>query len=174
MGGISSSSSEPTLRYTHSGLARGSLQPPRTPGAGVSPCTPITPSAPLMPAKIDPSSRRYAVIPTRVSPAELDDWRAKAKAAGVTVSELIRQSMQRTRTWTAAARAAERERTRQIARIGSNLNQIARWVNTHRDAADAIEVLAGLVAVRRALDGVATIRGDVGVDADPALGEDED
>ena len=35
--------------------------------------------------------------------------------------------MARTQTWTAAAREVERERTRQIARIGSNLNQIARW-----------------------------------------------
>ena len=37
--------------------------------------------------------------------------------------------MARTRTWTAPAAAAERERTRQIARIDNNLNQIVRWAS---------------------------------------------
>ena len=32
---------------------------------------------------------------------------------------------------TAPAAAVERGRTRQIARIGNNLNQIARWANTY-------------------------------------------
>ena len=53
-------------------------------------------------------------------------WQAKAAAAAVSLSELLRQAMARTQTWTAPAREVERERTRQIARIGSNLNQIAR------------------------------------------------
>jgi len=45
----------------------------------------------------------------------------------VPLSDLLRQAMARTRTWTAAAADVERERTRQVARIGSNLNQLARW-----------------------------------------------
>ena len=50
------------------------------------------------------------------------------------------------------ARAVERERTRQIARIGSNLNQIARWAHTHLDDDLAVvEVLAHLVTIERAL-----------------------
>ena len=34
--------------------------------------------------------------------------------------------------WTAPAVVVERERTRQVARIGNNLNQLARWANTPR------------------------------------------
>ena len=45
------------------------------------------------------------------------------------------------RTVTAPAAAVERERTRQVARIGSNLNQIARWANTYASAAEAVALL---------------------------------
>ena len=48
--------------------------------------------------------------------------------------------MARTRTWTAAAAKVERERTRELARIGSNLNQIARWANAHKGNTEAVEV----------------------------------
>ena len=54
-------------------------------------------------------------------------------------------------TWTAPARAVERERTRQIARLGSNLNQIVRWAHTHLDDLAAVEVIAHLVAIEREL-----------------------
>ena len=56
------------------------------------------------------------------------------------LSDLLRQAMARTRTWTAASAEVERERTRQIARVGNNLNQIARWANTHASAIDTVEV----------------------------------
>ena len=39
---------------------------------------------------------------------------------------LLRQAMARTRTWTATVAEVERERTRQIIRVGNNLNQITR------------------------------------------------
>ena len=69
--------------------------------------------------------RRTVRVHARVSPAELADWRAKAAVVGVPLSDLLRQAMARTRTWTAAAAEVERDRTRQVARIGSNLNQLA-------------------------------------------------
>ena len=46
----------------------------------------------------------------------------------------------------------ERKRTRELARIGSNLNQIARWANIHKENAEALEVVAHLVAIERTLD----------------------
>ena len=98
--------------------------------------------------------RRPAIAHARVSAAELAAWQAKAAAAGVSLSELLRQAMARTQIWTAPARAVERARTRQIARIGSNLNQIARWAHTHVDDDLAVvEVLAHLVAIERRADG---------------------
>ena len=98
---------------------------------------------------------RTSITSARVSKAELTEWRAKAVAAGVGLSELLRQAMARTRTWTAAATEVERERTRELARIGSNLNQIARWANIHKGNAEAAEVIAHLVAIERALDTLA-------------------
>ena len=98
---------------------------------------------------------RTRTAQARVSEAELAKWRVKAAAAGVPLSELLRRAMARTRTWTVAATGVERERTRELARIGSNLNQIARWANTHKETAEALEVVAHLVAIERALDTLA-------------------
>ena len=95
--------------------------------------------------------RRTVLVAVRVSPAESAVWRAKAAAAGVPLSALIRRAMARTRTWTAPAAEVERERTRQVVRIGNNLNQVARWANTHKTAAEAVEVITYLVATERAL-----------------------
>ena len=91
---------------------------------------------------------RTAVVRARVLPSEHAAWQAKAATAGVSPSDLLRQAMARTRTWTARAVAVERERTRQVARIGNNLNQIARWANTHAETA---EVVVHLVAIERAI-----------------------
>ena len=44
-------------------------------------------------------------------------------------------------------------------RTGSNLNQFARWANTYKTAAEAVEVVAHLVAIEQALDTVA-VQGD--------------
>jgi len=78
-------------------------------------------------------------------------------AAGVPLSALVREAMARTRTWTAPAAEVERERTKQVARIGNNLNQIARWVNTHKAAIEAVEVIVHLIAVERALRALAPV-----------------
>ena len=118
------------------GLASGDPSPLRTPKI-------------QMPRRT--ASRRTAIAHARVSEAELAAWRAKAAAAGVPLSVLLRQAMARTRTWTAPAAAVERARTRELARIGSNLNQIARWANTYPAAAEAVQVLAHLVAIEQAL-----------------------
>ena len=101
--------------------------------------------------------RRTVTAAARVSPAELADWRAKAAAAGVSLSALLRQAMARTRTWTAPAAAVERERTRELARIGANLNQIARWANTFKANAETVEIVAHLVAIERALAALAPV-----------------
>ncbi len=104
------------------------------------------------------TDRRTAVVRARVLPSEHTAWLAKAAAAGVSPSDLLRQAMARTRTWTARAVAVERERSRQVARIGNNLNQIARWANTHAEKADAFEVIAHLLAIEREIARLAGFR----------------
>ena len=41
----------------------------------------------------------------------------------------------------------EKERLRQLARIGANLNQIAKWANTYKRAVEAVEVLTALASL---------------------------
>ena len=103
------------------------------------------------------AERRIATVTARVSAAEFADWRAKAAAAGVPLSALLRQSRARTRTWTAPAAEVERERTRQVALIGNNLNQIARWANTYKGGREAVEVVVHLVAIERTLAALAPV-----------------
>ena len=145
-------------------LARGTQRPPRPPASRALPGQRAAALAPELLAGALMANRRTGQIHLRVSPAEIAAWRAKAAAAGVPLSDLLRRAMARTRTWTAAAAEVERERTRQIARIGNNLNQIARWANTHASAMDAIEMIANLVYISRTLDKVAR----VGEEADDA------
>ena len=87
----------------------------------------------------------------RASEAERAEWHAKARSAGLTLSDLVRRAVARTHTWTVPHAEVERERTREVARIGNNLNQIARWANAHTDAVEAVEVIGHLIAIRRAL-----------------------
>ena len=93
----------------------------------------------------------------RASEAERAEWHAKARSAGLTLSDLVRWSVGRVRTWTVAHTEVERERTRELARIGANLNQIARWANTFKANAEALEVVAHLVAIERALTALADV-----------------
>ncbi len=108
------------------------------------------------------ADRRTVVVAARVTRAEHAAWKDKAAAAGVSPSALLRLAMARTRTWTAPALAVERERSRQIARIGSNLNQLARWANTHTSAVEAVAVIANLVSFERSLLSLAYLDGEGG------------
>ena len=90
-------------------------------------------------------------IKIRLSKAEKERWQEKAVRAGVSLSNLIRQAMVRTQTWTVADRGLISEQTRQISRIGNNLNQIAKWANTYKSTAEAIEVIECLRAIEKAI-----------------------
>ena len=108
------------------------------------PLTPVTPTA-----RRERRTRRLGKV--RASEAERAEWDANARSAGLTLSDLVRRSIGRVRTWTVAHAEVERERTRELARLGNNLNQIARWANTHKEAIGAVEVIAHLVAIDRTL-----------------------
>ena len=105
------------------------------------------------------SAGRAVWVKVRASEAERAEWHAKARAAGLTLSDLVRRSVGRTRTWTVAHAEVERERVQQVARVGNNLNQIARWANTHRGAIEAVEVIGHLVAIKRTLAALSPAEG---------------
>ncbi|BCX90007.1 hypothetical protein MIN45_PP21 (plasmid) [Methylomarinovum tepidoasis] len=46
---------------------------------------------------------------------------------------------------------ADPELIRQLAKIGNNFNQIARWANTYKRSAEAVEIIAGLLAIEAAM-----------------------
>jgi Bacterial mobilisation protein (MobC) len=107
-------------------------------------------------------------INIRLTPSEHLHWQLLAHSSGLSVSELIRTAMGKVRTWTAPDRELEKEKIRQLARIGNNLNQIARWANTYKSAAEEIEVVSHLVAIELALSSLSTFSplGDKNKNAD--------
>jgi uncharacterized protein (DUF1778 family) len=91
---------------------------------------------------------RTAWIKLRVTPAEKVTITAKAEAQGQTVTDFLRQ---RALDYRLRQTTLEKERIQQLARIGVNLNQIARWVNIHKTRAEALDVLTALVSLEREL-----------------------
>lgn len=98
-----------------------------------------------MKAKTD---TRTALVKLRVTPAEKEAITAKAWAQGQTVTDFIRQ---RALDYRLRQTPLEKEHIRQLARIGANLNQLARWVNINKGRAEVIDVLVALVSLEREL-----------------------
>lgn len=115
-----------------------------------------------------PAERRTTWLQIRCTAAERTAWQAKAAAAGVPLSQLVRRALDRVRTWTAKRADLERERTRELARIGSNLNQLARWANTHKSALEAVTVIAHLTALSREVAALSSPASDPEAEADDA------
>ena len=95
-----------------------------------------------------PKDTRTALVKLRVTPVEKEAITAKADAQGQTVTDFIRQ---RALDYRLRQTPLEKDRVRQLARIGVNLNQLARWVNIHKNRAEVIDVLAALVSLEREL-----------------------
>ena len=92
--------------------------------------------------------RRSAWIKMRVTPDEKRLIESKASAQGQTVTDFLRQ---RALDYRLRQSPLEKERIRQLARIGSNMNQIARWANTYKKRAEAVEVITRLIVLERKL-----------------------
>ena len=92
--------------------------------------------------------RRSAWIKMRVTPDEKKLIESKASAQGQTVTDFLRQ---RALDYRLRQSPLEKERIRQLARIGSNMNQIARWANTYKQRAEAVEVITRLILLEREL-----------------------
>lgn len=91
---------------------------------------------------------RSAWIKLRVTPAEKEAIAAKAAAQGQTVTDFIRQ---RALDYRLRQTPLEKDRVRQLARIGANLNQLARWANIHKSRAEALDMLTALVSLENAV-----------------------
>lgn len=69
--------------------------------------------------------KKNSFIQVRVTPERKAAIRAKAREAGLSVTDLIDQALDRTRVWSPENKQVARERLVQLARIGNNLNQLA-------------------------------------------------
>ncbi len=96
--------------------------------------------------------KKDTYIKIRLTKAEKEEWQEKAVKAGLSLSNLIRQAIGRTQTWTAPDRGLISKQTREISRLGNNLNQIAKWANTYKSTAEAIEVIECLREIEKKLE----------------------
>ena len=96
---------------------------------------------------------RTAAVIVRMFPEERDILRFNAGLHGMSMSEYIRQTCLGIRL---RKTPEEKRRLRELARIGANINQLARWANTYKRAAEAVKVLAALAAIERRIAGFAS------------------
>ncbi|WP_092810079.1 MobC family plasmid mobilization relaxosome protein [Roseivivax marinus] len=117
-----------------------------------------SPSNPTGASKARAKEPRSETFVFRCTAAEKAALRAKADAAGRPVATLLRDAM----TGAQARRPrpvpkADPALLRAVSRIGGNLNQVARWLNTaarsgRMSEIEAVDVAARLVIIERQLD----------------------
>ena len=100
-------------------------------------------------------------IAIRATDSEKLDWELKAHSEDLKVSQLARHllnnysnshgSKRRSPFSKVGDKQSQQELIRQVARIGNNLNQIARWANTYKSAAEATQVIASLARIESSL-----------------------
>lgn len=91
-------------------------------------------------------------VEVRFSEKELELLREKSIAADSSMSELIRESVLRVRVWDKPSKKLVQQQTAQLAKIGNNLNQIAKYHHVKKGDVDAIQVVSALVQIRSELE----------------------
>ena len=76
----------------------------------------------------------------------------KAKTLDISMSELIRQSAKRVKSFSPENKKIALAKNRALNKIGINLNQIARWANTHKSKADRFVIVAHLLAIQELIE----------------------
>lgn len=90
----------------------------------------------------------------RCSAEEKAAWQAKAEAAGMSLSELVRHSLDKSRLPDRQRQKDLASLVREVAKIGNNLNQIARFANTYKETADTAQIVAHLAAIEQEIERV--------------------
>ncbi|QQA45109.1 plasmid mobilization protein [Pelagovum pacificum] len=86
--------------------------------------------------KKDPTERRTEQVNIRLSPAELSLLQQKADAGGLSLTAFVRAAAER-KPVRVAATSDDFELRQELRRIGVNLNQIAKALNTRKEALPA-------------------------------------
>ncbi|MCP3942917.1 MAG: hypothetical protein GY710_15715 [Desulfobacteraceae bacterium] len=91
---------------------------------------------------------RTKIVPVRMNKTEHDRLKKMAARAEKTLAEFLRDDAGKRKV---RNRKDELKKLATLNRINSNLNMIAKWVNTYRDKADEIQVLQRLISIERAI-----------------------
>lgn len=91
-------------------------------------------------------AKKQHMLQVRISDDDYSALQTLAESADISMSALVRDHIGKIHI---RNRSDERERIVMLNRINANLNMIARWVNTHKSAASAVEVVSHLVAIER-------------------------
>ncbi|RYG91076.1 MobC family plasmid mobilization relaxosome protein [Loktanella sp. IMCC34160] len=91
-------------------------------------------------------------VKIRVTPDQRSAWHAKARSHGLSFSDFARAAIDGTRTRRRKQiRSIDPRLLRQLARLGNNLNQLARWANRDQRYADRVEIMGQLIGIEREL-----------------------
>ncbi|WP_419783109.1 plasmid mobilization protein [Maridesulfovibrio sp.] len=93
-------------------------------------------------------AKKTEKLSMRVSSKDKELILAMAAESGMSMADFVRVRLGQTRV---RRSKIEREKLLHLARIGNNLNQIARWANTHKSSADALLILAELTSIEQEL-----------------------
>jgi len=114
-----------------------------------------------------PKVKRTRELTIRVTDEELASIRLAAETSGLSMADLARRRLLEagatvnesgiTRRRAVAPKrrplpVADPSLVREVARVGANLNQVAKWANTYKTAAEAVQITTALIAIREALD----------------------
>jgi len=94
-----------------------------------------------------------AKIQIRIADDKKEEWLVKCNVGGVSLTELIHQSVEGVKVITPKRKpiGVDPSFLRQLASIGNNLNQIARFANRHKAGADSITIVKHLLSISREL-----------------------
>lgn len=90
-----------------------------------------------------------AKIQIRIDDGVKEQWLLKAKEQGATLTELIVTAVDGTKFSRRKRINVDPALIRELAKLGNNLNQIARWANRYKADANALAVVAELINIDR-------------------------
>lgn len=91
-------------------------------------------------------------IKFRATEEQRDAWYEKARTKGVSFSDLARMALDGVRVERRhQIRRVDPRLLRQLAGLGNNLNQLARWANRDRGAVESAQLLGRLIEIDREL-----------------------
>ncbi len=90
-----------------------------------------------------------AKIQIRIDDCTKAKWLLKAKEQGTTLTELIVTAVDGTKISRRKRINVDPALIRELARLGNNLNQIAKWANHYKAGANALAIIAELINIDR-------------------------